>query len=316
MAIGLGFKGGILGFGVESVFGTPVAPTKFIEINSDGLTVEEERLHSEAIPQIYQDDDEVTQSSVSVSGEVETEMRFQGMELLLKHAMGAVATVQVGTTTAYDHTFTLTDDLPVGLTFEVDRDISAFTVFGGKINTMAMSIENGGFLKSTFGIVGKDMTAGAITTPTLPTAGLINFSQGVLSYGGATANVPSASFSLNNNLKTDRRFIGSRLIAEPQRSGKIEVTGTFSIEFEDLTKYNDFRAATSRALILTFTGGLIESGYNYTMTITFPVIKLTSGVPMIGDAGIISLELPFKAYATSGSVREFNIILRNTLTAI
>ena len=432
---GLGFKGGILGFGVETEFGTAVTPTKFIEINSDGLGVEQEHLHSEAIPQIYQDETENTQGAVTTSGEVEFEMRYEGMELLLKHAMGSVATSEVasfivlatnkyldfdigageliatvaegtyaaGTSQAvagslckaiydaivvaepvgtytvtfstttkkftitrsagtlsilwktgthgsdlldthigtligfsdaaddtgslsyaadnavvsvYNHTFTLADDLPVGLTFEVDRDISAFTVEGGKINTLAMSIEQGGFLKSTLGIVGEDMTAAAATSPTLPTSALVNFTQGVLQYNSVTRSVPSASFTLNNNLKTDRRFIGSRLVSEPQRSGKIEVTGTFTVEFETLDEYNDFRAATSRALTLTFTGGLIKTAHSYTLTITFPVIKLTAGVPMISDAGIISIELPFKAYATSLVAREFNMVLKNTIATI
>ena len=434
MPTGLGFKGGVLGFGVESIFGSAVPVTKFIEINSDGLSVEEERMHSEAIPQIYQDESEVAQSFISVSGDIEFEMRYEGMELLLKQAMGNVVTAEVasfivtatnkfidfdigagailatvtegtyvaGLTQAdvgslckaiydalvvadgvgvytvsfsastkkftitksigtlsilwktgahgsdlldthigtligfsdtandtgslsyvsdtavvsvYTQTFTLSDDLPVGLTFEVDRDLNAFTVEGGKINSLSMSIENGGFLKSTISIVGEDMTSGAVTPSTLPTSALVNFSQGVLQYNSVTRNVPSASFTLNNNLKTDRRFIGSRLISEPQRSGKVEVTGTFTIEFESTTEYEDFRAATSRALTLTFTGGLIKTGHNYSLTITFPIIKLTAGMPKISDAGIISIELPFKAYATTNA-REFNIVIKNTLASI
>lgn len=316
MALGLGFKGAILGFGEESTYGTAVTPTKFIEMNTDGFTVEEERLHSEAVPGIYTDDDEVTQSAITVSGETEFEMRYEGMELLLKHAMGSVSTAEdpLG---VYTHTFTLADDLPTGLTFEVDRDVSAFTVEGGKINTMAFNIEQGGFLKGTIGIAGEDMSTGTATSPTLPTEPLIVFTQGAITYGGSSVLVTSANFTLNNNLKVDRRFIGSRMISEPQRSAKIDVTGAITIEFDAISQYTDFRNATSRALVLTFTSTTLITGTDYyTMTITFPIIKLTGGVPQIADAGPITLELPFKAYATDSTTREFSIALKNALVSV
>jgi hypothetical protein len=433
MTVGIGFQGGILGFGAEGTWGTGVAPTSFVALTDEGITVEEERLHSEAIPEIFTDDDEVAKGAISVSGEAEFEARYEGWELLLKHGMGAVASAEsasfvvsatnkkldfnigsteltatvaegtyiagatqatalslckaiydaivaaeaVGTytvafssstkkftitrstgtfailwntgtnkatgiatligyaTTAddtggltytsdtalvpvYAHTFTLADNLPTGLTFEVDKDTAAFTVEGGKINTLGMSIEPGGFLKTKIGIVGEDMTTGTVTASTLSTSPLVNFTQGTISFASSTVQVKSASFNLNNNLGVDRRFIGSRLIAQPMRSKKIEVNGTFTLEFDGVTQYNDFRAATSRALVLTFAGetSAIKTGYSYGLVITFPVVKLTSGVPKMSDEGIIEIELPFKAYASSTSAREMNMVLTNRIVSV
>jgi len=432
MALKLGYKGAVLGLGEETTWGVAVTPTKFIELTADSLNVEEERLHTGSIPKIYMDDDEVSQSNITAGGEVEFEMRYEGMEYIFKHAMGSVSTsetasftvdatnnkldfniggseltatitlgtypigtnqatsgslckaiydaivaaeptgtytVSYSTTTkkvtitrssgtfnllwysgtnhstsigsligfslsaddtgslsyesdntiqpVYTHTFTLTDELPTGLTAEVNLDTTAKTVSGCKINTLALTIEQGGFLKATVGLVGKDMTMGTATASVLPTAQLVTFSHGTITYNSTTKYVKTASFTHNNNLKIDRRFIGSRLIYEPKRSAKIEVTGTFTIDFEDTAEYTDFRNATSRELVLVFTStNTIKSGVYYTITITFPIIKLTSGVPMVKDAGPIELELPFKAYATDSSTREFNVVINNTLSSI
>jgi hypothetical protein len=437
MVLGLGFKGGIIGLGEESEWGTSVVRTKFFEINSDGLVVEEDRLHSEAIPQVYSDINEVSQSNINAGGEVEAEIRYQGHELLFKHAMGSISTSEVasfvvsaankyidfkedagselnatvaestyimgaddsvsgslceaiktalesagsgtyavsfstvtnkitiavsggasavqflwktgthgsdntddhiGTLIGFDdtadgssvasdtgdnavqpvyaHTFSLADELPTGLSVEIDRDSNGFLYAGGKINTMALTLEQGGFLMGTFGIVAKDQTTVSVTSATLPTSGLVNFSQGAIIYGGQSKDVTTFNFTLNNNLKTDRRFIGSRYIKEPKRSDKIDVSGTFTIEFESLTEYNNFRNFTSAILNLVFTGTEIKAGYSYTMTINFPITKLTSGNPIISDEGPIMVELPFKAYATDSSSREFTLVLQNALASV
>ena len=423
-----------MGIGVESSWGTPVTPTIFIELNSESLKKDIEPTHSEAIPAIYRDNDEFAQGGITISGDIEFEMRYEGMETLIKNAMGSVSTaeastfvvsssnkyfdfkedggsalvgtvaeatypigssdavsgslceaiktaleatgsgtysVSYSTTTqfvtiavsgavaatqflwktgthgsdntddhigtllgfddtadgasaassvgtiqiqpVYTHTFSLADELPEGLTLEVDRDVTAFTFEGCKINTMDMNIEAAGFLKCSMGISGEDATTGSATSQTLPTSPLVVFSEGAVTYGGSSINVKSASFTLDNVLKTDRKFIGNRLIAEQQRDGKIDVTGTFSIDFESTDQYDDFVAATERALVLTFTStSEIKTGQNYTITITFPKIRLTEAAPIPSNEGVINLDLPFRAYATDSSTREFNLVINNT----
>ena len=436
MASGFGYLGAILGFGEETVYGTAVAVTKFLELNVDSLDLEEDRLHSGAIPAVYNDDDEVIRAGINPGGAVGFEMRYEGMEVLLKHAMGSVSTAEVasftvdatnnkinfnigaaeligtlvngtyiaGTTQAtaasmckmiydaivaaeaegtytvsfspttkkftitrsagtfeilwktgtngsdgtdthcgtlcgfsdaandtgaltytsdtavvslYDHTFTLANDLPTGLTLEVDRDLKAFTYEGSKITGLKMNIDSGGFLMCNLDIVAKEVTNAAATSQTLPTAGLVNFTQGAITFGAIGAiNITKLDFSLNNNLKVDRRFIGSRNRAEPIRNGKREITGTFNLEYTDELLYDDFRAATSRALAATFTGGIIKAGFAYTVTITFGQVKLTKALPLNSSPGVIMYDIPFKAYAADSSTLEFTIVIRNTVASI
>lgn len=426
---GLGFQGAILGFKEESTWGVAVTPDHFLELVAGKVEKDIAQLHSGSIPKVYVPDTEMAQGMIKTTGEFEVEARYEGIELLLKHAMGAqadaevasfivtgssndridfnigagdlVATITPGTyaagltqatagslckaiydaivaaeavgtytvsfsattkkftitrsagtfnvkfatgtnvarsigsllgfaatdltgaltytsatavTPIYSHTFTLADALPTGLTFELDEDISASTIVGGKINNLGLSIDTKGFLKAKVAVVAKDKTYAAATSPqTLPTAPLVLFHQGVLAYNGTTVGVENVEITLANKLKDDRAFIGSRLISEPMRNGKIEVTGKFTMEFLDNAAYDDFVAATSRSLTLTFTGPVIKGALTYSITITLPKVKPTKVTPAIKDGGVIHVEVPFKAYATDSSTREMSIVVQNRL---
>jgi hypothetical protein len=171
------------------------------------------------------------------------------------------------------------------------------------------------------GIIGEDLThPGSVTSATLTTTQLATFVEGAMTYGGGSESVKSASFTLSNNWDDARRFIGSQLISEPQRTTKRDVSGTFTIEYDSANaKFDDFVAGTNRALVLTFTDGTAITGntsFYRTLTITFPTIVLTGAVEKISDHGVVQLECPFTAEATDSSTQEFSMVLRNTTATI
>lgn len=437
MTLALGFKGGILGVGEETEWGTAVARTKFMRLLSEEITVDQPPLESGSLPGNYFDDDDHTLGPVTAGGPAEIEMRYSGMELLFKHAMGSVSTAEVATfevaagnkyidfkedggdallatvetgtvamgessatagtlcaaiktameaagtgtytvtfsnttkkitiavggtiaavqilwktgthgsdnaddhigtligyldtadsasqashvgdsavVTIFDHTFTIAAELPIGLSVEVDRDTQGFVLEGAKVTKMDLSLDAVGIMKGNFEFVGEDLVKDDVTTSSLTTAPLIVFSQGAVTYGGSAKSVKNIKLSLDNNLKNDERFVGSRLITEPPENGRKVVTGSMLVRFDSTTEYDDFRAGTSKAITLTCTGATIKTGFTYTLTLTIPIVKLTGGVPKLSGPGPVEMEVPFKAYATDSSTREFNIVLRNILSSV
>ena len=220
----------------------------------------------------------------------------------------------------FTHIYTLTDELQQGkgLSFEIDMDNEMKKVEGAKVNMMSMNVAPDGLLLGTFGIIAEDLDIETTTptSPTLTTGKFVVFDQAAITYNAVATSIKNLTFSLNNNMSTDRYFLGSRLIREPQRTARIEVTGSFSMEFEDDEKYNDFAAATTRALIATFTGDEMKSGSNYTLTITMPKIRVTNAVPKLTEAGVINYDIAFKAYATDSSTREMTMALKNTKSVV
>lgn len=222
---------------------------------------------------------------------------------------GASAVAANTIESVYKHSFTRssdTDNLQTGLTMELLMDNNLATAKsrlyeGCMLNSMDFSIEAGGKLMTSMNILAEDEslldteTVSALTYDKKPIA---LAKQGVLSYGGSseTAVVSAFSCTLGMNLKDDRYGIGSNLRKKPLPNGKMEITGTMSIEFEGKTKYDDFRNNTSKAVAITFTSiekiiGLVP----YSITFLFPTTKIMGATPQISDSGLINVEIPFTA---------------------
>jgi len=228
-------------------------------------------------------------------------------------ANAASVTAPNAVVTIFDHTLTMSDELPTGLNLEVDRDIKAFVNCGGKLRSLALTQDIAGFLSGSIDTVAKDVNKAPVDTATLPTAPLVLFSHGAIEYNNSSINITALDLTITNNLKEDRDYIGSRTKAEPKRNAKYEVAGNFSTEYEDENIFDDFRAATSRKLEAVYTHPTaIKTGFSYTVTITMNQIKLDKGLPLISDEGPIMYNVPFTALAADSSSREVIIVIRNT----
>lgn len=313
------------GVGEESTYGTAVAVTDFFDVVSENFQASHNPVESGGVDTIGVKSANVAAGSVGFTGDAVIEARYTGMEKLFKHAMGGYAyTAGTGT-----HAFTIAAALPTGLTIEAYRDTSAFLTpdanksllyAGGKINSLTLDASLDAFLRLTCGFVAQTETRTAKTvTQTVGTGNLIVFTQGVLTYESApVANnvikVANFTLSLNNNLDTNKRRLGSRYILEPVRSGKISVSGSFSCDFISYTHYNDFLAATSKQITLVFTGGVVGA-FTEKMTITVPLGKVTSNPVSTNSPGQYIQEVSFKGYR-DGSNNEFSISLVNNAASV
>lgn len=131
-----------LGFGDESVWGTPVTPTVFHPFVSESLAMEIERFNSESIipgARVLRST-QWNPGTVSVSGDVQLELPDQDTGLLLKHMMGGSSTTDGNFTPA---------DLPAGLTIQVGRPNSTdgtvvpYTYSGCKVSSWEIAFEEG-----------------------------------------------------------------------------------------------------------------------------------------------------------------------------
>lgn len=310
MTTALGYKV-FFGFGTETNWGVGTISSNFLELNTGagGINITEDPLHTNAIRNVYRASDDFKQGYITATAEFSFDVRYSGAEKIFKYAMGTGATT--GGTAGYTHTFTLTDELPGGMSFNQSEDLNAFRLEGGMINTMTLALSVGGFLTCSISVIGEDVGTQSAETISAPTDNLVVFNEGVVQYSGTTYNVQDFSVTLNNNLDGNRKFIGSRLSKQPLRNGKIEVSGSLTFEFEALTQYNNWRAATGTSLTLVCTG----TGTN-TLTITLPYIRLTAAMPKVNNEGRIMLPCNFKAYAQGSGTREMTLALSNLTSAI
>ena len=293
-----------LGIIDETVYGTPVAVTRFYEFTNESLKFTQDRIESSALRSgtRLQRSDRWVLGKRSVAGSVEMEMQTKSMGLWFKHALGNCVTAQPSAgpdPTVFTHTFTV-GDYPVGLTVQVGRtDVTgvtrAFTYHGCKINEWGITAAVDEIVKCSFGLVGEDEdTITTLATATYPaSSALFTFINGSFTVGGTALPVKSCEISGKNALDEGRYFLGSGLRKEPLENGFREITGKIAPEFSDLTAYNRFVTGTEAALVMTFEGAIISTTLKYSMVITANV-RFDGETPTVGGTDVLQNPMNFK----------------------
>jgi len=327
MALALGHLGGHFCFGEEGTWGGADTCTQKLKLRTGGDSVVKtvDEILSEEIPNYYTDDSESILGNVMVSGGLIFNWQYEGYELLLKNLLGAVSSTQPDPTndaTTYLNTYTCDSAAPDGVTFEIDCDTHEKVVEGGTIVRMEWACDINGMLICTMSIVGEDMNL--TTSPTgalsFPTAAYANYahkptSNAVVQYNNTDIEVSNLRWYFDNSLDVDRRFLGSRLISQPQRAGKLDVGGSFQIEFDATTEYDDFVAHQERTLEIEFEGATIDTNYKYATKWLFDAIRMRAVPIAVNDEGRIVVDVEFKAYAADASNLEMEVTAYSTVDA-
>lgn len=293
---------------VESTYGTPLAPDRFLEFESETLERKQEVLSSNALrsgtPRLHRGSRRVTSARWG-EGQITCEAVTNGLGRLLNHALGGTSTItQQGVTAAWLQTHSLGSTLGKYLTVqkqfrdEANAVVQQFTFEGTKITDLEMKCAKKGKLMLSFGCDAEDVNvATAAATPAYTATNVFHFAQGALTVGGtAVALVSDFSTKFDRKMATDRFFLGNAgLKKEPLLNDFPEVTGTLTAEFDDKATYFDrFAADTPVALVMTFTGAIISGSFNELFRITIPEIRFTGETPKAGGPGLIMQNASFE----------------------
>ena len=292
--------------GVESTYGTAVAPTRAYEAKADTFTRDVEYLQSVGFRRdmqtIRSDRDDTI--SLGATGSIEFDLLNKGAGLLLQHVLGSTAgPTQLGATSAYRSTFATTDIGPTGSsTIQVSRvdsggTLRPFTYEGCVATGFNISQDLGSNLSFTLNFDAEnEQTSTGEATPAYPSsADPFNYTQAVIAIDGSAAT-NFTSFSLDGDLAMDtaRRFLnGSATKSQPKRSGVPSYTGTITAEFASLTDYNKFVNGTEFSINASWNGAEIASPYNFECVISIPVAKFTGSTPVASLDSLTTVDLPF-----------------------
>ena len=319
MVTAIGVINGFLGLGEESVYGTPVAASRFLFINSESIRATENKVYSPAIAKVSRQSARQVQGRVDVGGDFTFNpgLSYYGFTMLLKHLLGTVSSAQPDVTaapTAYRHTFSLADALPTGLTLEVGKDLVGHRFEGCKIQSMRLSGSAGEMLAVSCGILGRDVDSIDDSEPVLTEGHIPVCTNATLSWGGTNHDVISFDIAIENPL-APRNFIDSRFTDEPARSGQRRISGNFTTEFQSAALWSDWRNATRRSLILTVTEAAIAGGYSYDLSITLPVTELQEGQAQLDTEGVLTIPVAFESFANASNTSEIALYVTNENSA-
>ena len=263
------------GVGDETVYGTGVVPNRFFETNGvPDLAPEYGRSQSEGLrtgTRVARSDRFVPYN-MGGGGTAEMDVPTIGWSWWLKHLLGTVttgATVDSNTTHVGD-VGSLTGDsftAQVGRAFHPSGTVQAFTYEGGKVTSWELSNDVEGLLVASIDCDFEDVTTATSLATASYAAGAAVFAWtgATVTIGGASMELSNFTVSVDNNLKTDRRYLrGSALKKEPVESGMRSIEWSADMDFVDLTQYNRFVSATaagaSAAIVATWSGPVVHAG--------------------------------------------------------
>jgi len=301
-----------LGLAESSTFGTYQTPTRFLEFVEESIEYQIERVESPGLRANNRvlRTDRYAPGQKRVEGSITLEPATKGFGLVLKHALGAVSiTTPSGATNARLHTHTLGDIFGTSLTVQVGRPdtsgtVQPFTYVGCRADTLSFTSSVDELLVAELGLVGQDqVTSESLATATYPTTGSaasyeqFYWTQGTISLAGSSvAVVTDFEMEINNNLKSDRYFLGAATMSEPILAGMTEITGTVTVEFLNLTAMNRFVNNTQAAINAKWTAATaIESTTYPYLEIDIPKARFDGPAnPQVGGPDVLTHELPFK----------------------
>ncbi|MBK7450569.1 MAG: hypothetical protein IPJ47_14570 [Anaerolineales bacterium] len=254
-----------LGIANESTFGTPVTVSRFFEYESESM--EESYGRTEGDPlrvgSAFKRGDRFTPYLEGVSGSVQMAVMTKGFGIWLRHLMGSVpSTSGPAETTVYTHTAGEGDLLGDSFTMQLNRPFhpagtnQAFTMSGCKVEEWTLSNSVDGNLLLDLKVDAVSVTtATALATASYP-SGMENltWAGGLITVGGTNIDVTEVGITVNNGLKTDRRFIRQNTAKKEQTGARREGSFSFKCDFESLAMRTYVASATAAGARATFTG--------------------------------------------------------------
>lgn len=113
--------------------------------------------------------------------------------------------------------------------------------------------------------------------------------------GNGATPLKSFALNINNNVLLDEAFLsGSNEIADGGLvHGRLEITGSYSLHFENTTELNKYKANTKNAMIVTFEGALIGVSSKETIQLKLGRVVLTAPPVEYNIDGLLVLNQEF-----------------------
>lgn len=299
----------------ETTYGTLATPTRALPFISEGLKLDRKTIDSLTLKggNYLPTSDSWRHSVRAAAGQVQTLLYGSGAGLLWQAMLGGVTTTGAG---PYTHTFAVTKAVP---SYSMDVTIgeigaSAYrkTLLGAKVDAweVALATEQ----NATLGLdwIAQDLVAaiGALRGSYPANQKAYNFADGAVSGAGLPAGViQSIKLRGNNNLKKDLYGLGFTTLREPERNGRMQITGEMEVTVDGtLTNWNLWANAAELALVLTLTLG------SNVLTITMNV-RVDEYNPAVAGEQMQMTTIPFTVIAASTDALAFQVVLQNADSA-
>lgn len=312
---------GQVGFTVETTPGTRIAPTKWVQVNSESISAGRKTLRSNAIggagavltPHVL--------LGQEPAGQITTELAAETLGNWLRLCFGAPVTTGP-VATVYTHTFSWSFNTPIPTaTVQVGRPdtggtVRPFDYIGMMLSTWEMSVKPDEYFMGTFNLAGRRaVTDQTLATPTWPTLTPWSSLHATLTLLGATECFDALTLRGDNKLDMSPVVCntnpGERRV---RQAGRPFLGGTFDQDFEDLALYTAFQAGTVGAFSL-----VLNAATTAIVTFTGRVQFVEDNSPALsGPEAIVKQSCPFEFVRDGANTdaQAFSVALQTTVATV
>lgn len=314
-----------LGAAAESVYGTAVTVTKFVEFTAESLDWDPTFVQGQGlrVGSRFPRGGRRGLGKQQCNGDITVEVASKGLGWLLNAALGAVTTTQRATTGVYqqNHTPSTTDPLN---SYTIQKGVPPIgggatlphTFAGMVCDQIEINCPNADIATVKTSWTGKSVaTATAYAAPAYPTpVELFTFADGAIVIGGSptaptttalatggtsVANVRDFDLTIANNLDDGGfNFGAAGTRARKPSLGMGAITGTMTVEFDSAVMRDAFLNQTDLAVYFTLLGTTtIGSGSDHpALQIYIPSLRLEGELPKVSSGGnVVTQSVAFTA---------------------
>lgn len=245
---------GHIGIGKETVWGTAVAASSYLEAFSESLVTNIERFDIINITGFMRDPDDKTGITRHV-GDIVFPAHPENLGHLLNGCLGVNSITTVLSGFLHTNDFTPSQSVTGSLsplpayTFEIFRPTagvdasSSFQYAGGQVSGITMAIAPNQDMRVTASVVAKTRAGITKTTPSFPgsPAGFLGFDVASLAIDdAAVTRYEALTISIQNQLEGIAALNASSEIAKIRRTGPPQVRLNGTLEFQDFTEFDRF----------------------------------------------------------------------------
>lgn len=301
-------SGSKLQIGLESTWGTKVAPTVNIGYTSETMKF---------IPNYKQEDTLVGAKTTGrmdlfgkkVEGDINFIVHPDTVGWILWEHFGAEGNATADGS-AYTHAFThvaagASTSLP-HFTMVIDRIVSAYAFVSCKSDQLKLSCKVNDYLRATLSLRGHSEVNSTIVTLSDSTTKGLKFSHGAVTVAGASyGEVTSFDLTDNNNLENDLYTMNGSAYMNEIEPNERSITGTMEVLYSSTTegtRSSYFLTGTVCSVVVTFTSDEnAATAKPYQLTITLPNCYITDASPQVAGPDRLKQTLSFTATEQSAT---------------
>ena len=305
-------RGAAIGIGEESTWGTAVSRTAWFRAISSTVRRKVSKAPRGVLAEATGSRNRRSHfiSNDDVEGTIEFLVGFEGLGLILKHALHGTPSTSAPSGGIYTHTYKLGTAPPTGgLTIEIIRGTGSAEVFEGcRISKLTLSIEAGGLMRVSCDIIGE--TSGGPTTAGTPSytsneLDVVHHQAGSLTFNSVSYTPKKFTVTLDNKLAR-RQLLGSKLTKDPAPSDFTDVLFDVELEYDADTLLSALTADTESDLAISFAG---VSSRTFSVTVHNAYVD-DADVP-VNTVGVLPHSVKFRGQS-DGTDEGFQIAIANT----